>query len=93
MTGWEEREDLPSDLFTKYTFQVGRDFSIVYTVEVGSLSYLDPWDWIGVYEDDFLSLEDYVSFTWASLCRLTAQEKEVRKAQVIIVCFRDFTKF
>ena len=54
----------------------------MYTVEVGSLSYLDPWDWIGVYEDDFLSLEDYVSFTWASLCRLTAQEKEVRTAGV-----------
>ena len=61
---------------------MGRDFSIVYTVEVGSLSYLDPWDWIGVYEEDFLSLEDYVSFTWASLCRLTAQEKEVRNKGV-----------
>ena len=57
---------------------MGHDFSIAYTVEVGSMSYLDPWDWIGVYEADFLSLEDYVSFTWASLCRLTAQEKEVR---------------
>ena len=52
------------------------------------MSYLDAWDWIGVYEEDFLSLEDYVSFTWASLCRLTAQEKEVRNA--IVQFFTDF---
>ena len=61
---------------------MGHDFSIAYTVEVGSTAYLDPWDWIGVYDADFRSLEDYVSFTWASLCRLTAQEKEVRTAGV-----------
>ena len=59
------------------SFQVGLDSSIVYTVEVGTASYLDPWDWIGVFEADFASLEDYVSFTYASICRLTALEKEV----------------
>ena len=69
---------------THLTFQVGHDFAIAYTVEVGSAGYLDPWDWIGVFEADFASLEDYVCFTYASMCRLTAVEKEVGAHQDVV---------
>ena len=55
---------------------MGRAGAIVYTVEIGSAAYLDAWDWIALYKEDFLSLEDYVTFTWASSCRLTGTEKE-----------------
>ena len=26
---------------------------------------IDGWDWIGIYHENFTSLEDYVTFTWA----------------------------
>ena len=62
----------------------------MYTVEVGTASYLDPWDWIGVFEADFDSLEDYVCFTYASMCRLTAVEKEVGALIEILKCCISF---
>ncbi len=57
-----EPNDLPQ-------WHVGEECVIHYTVESGAGIYLDTWDWIALFKDRFTSLEDYVSFTWASGCR------------------------
>ena len=64
---------------------MGNAGEIVYTTEIGSASYLDPWDWIAVFKEDFRSLEDYVTFTWASACRLTGVEKKAFVMESAIV--------
>ena len=50
---------------------VNRDGKISYQIQPQSSGsrLLDSWDWIGLYHEDFTSLDDYTTFTWASPCR------------------------
>ena len=50
---------------------VNRDGKITYQIDPRSSGsrLLNPWDWIGLYHENFTSLDDYTTFTWASACR------------------------
>jgi len=53
----------------------GEDGTVEYTIDTNAGQILDSWDWIGLYHDGFDSLDDYVTFCWASPCRRTGIPK------------------
>jgi len=54
---------------------VNEDAKISYTVEQNAGQILDSWDWIGLYHENFTSLDEYVTFCWSSSCRRTGLPK------------------
>jgi len=54
---------------------VAEDGNFTYMIDLNGGRLLDNWDWIGLYHEDFTSLDDYVTFTWASPCRRTGIPK------------------
>ena len=60
-----KKDNVPQDWF------VNQDGKISYEFDPSSFGsrLFHPWDWIGLYHEDFTSLEDYTTFTWASACR------------------------
>jgi len=64
---------LESDL--DQPWYVAEDGNVSYTVDPNGGQFLDAWDWIGLYHENFTSLDDYVTFCWASPCRRTGVPK------------------
>jgi hypothetical protein len=60
-----KKNNIPQDWF------VNQDGRISYEIDSRSFGsrLLHPWDWIGLFHEDFISLDDYTTFTWASACR------------------------
>jgi len=53
------------------------DCYAVYDVRAGELGHTCKWDWIGLFPSTFCSLNDYVSYNYASPCRRTGVPKAV----------------
>ena len=66
-----KKDNVPQDWF------VNHDGKITYDLEVVAMGsrLLDNWDWIGLYHAEFESLDDYITFTWASACRRPGEMK------------------
>ena len=64
-------EQVPQDWF------VNQDGKISYELDLSAAAsrLLDPWDWIGLYHENFATLDDYTTFTWASICRRPGELK------------------
>merc|ERR1719347_414260 len=54
---------------------VNEDGQFDYNIASNGGQLLDSWDWIGLYHENFTSLDDYVTFCWASSCRRTGLPK------------------
>ena len=57
-------------------WSVNKDGIIQYTLAENGDRYVNPWDWIGLFEEQFTSLEDYITFTWASNCHTKSNFKQ-----------------
>ena len=68
-----KKDNIPQNWF------VNQDGKISYEIDSQSLGsrLLHPWDWIGLYHEEFASLDDYTAFTWASACRRPREIKFV----------------
>ena len=67
----------PSITFeTPERWLIGEDGRISYYINQGQGGPLNSWDWIALYKSNFDSLDDYLTFTWASTCKLTGIAKE-----------------
>ena len=66
-----KKNNIPQDWF------VNQDGKITYDLEATAFGsrLLDHWDWIGLYHEEFESLDDYITFTWASACRRPGEPK------------------
>ena len=66
-----KKNNIPQDWF------VNQDGKITYDLEAMAFGsrLLDQWDWIGLYHEEFESLDDYITFTWASACRRPGEPK------------------
>jgi hypothetical protein len=56
---------------------VNEDRQFSYDLETGAGRFLSTWDWIGLYRENFTSLDDYQGYCWASNCRRTTESKSV----------------
>ena len=60
-----KKDQVPQDWF------VNQDGKISYDIDFRSTGsrLLNSWDWIGLFHENFASLDDYTTFTWSSACR------------------------
>ncbi|XP_040576069.1 phosphatidylinositol 4,5-bisphosphate 5-phosphatase A [Lepeophtheirus salmonis] len=55
---------------------IGKDGMIYYDVIKGvGPTNLGSWDWIALFKAGFTSLQEFITFTWASSCKLTGVTK------------------
>ena len=62
----------------EYHWYANEDRKIFYEIATNAGRLLDPYDWIGLYEKNFSSIEDYKGYVWsAPNARMTSESKEV----------------
>ena len=67
-----------------------KTLTISYEIMEGSDSFVDSWDWIGLYKHSFSSINDYCSFTWASNY---PKNSSIRKCSIRGACFEQQCRY
>lgn len=60
------------------------DRQFYYDVHTNGGRFLSNWDWIGLYKENFTSIEDYKGYAWASTCRRTDLAKTVWMSDTVL---------
>ena len=50
---------------------LNEDRQFYYDVQTNGGRFLSNWDWIGLYNENFTSLDEYKGYAWASSCKRT----------------------
>jgi len=56
---------------------LNEDRQFYYDVQTNGGRFLSNWDWIGLYKENFTSLDEYKGYAWASSCRRADLAKSV----------------
>ena len=63
---------------------VNEDRQFLYELDHNAGRFLGSWDWIGLYREQFTSLDDYHGYAWASNCRRTTEAKKVWMPDTVV---------
>jgi len=63
---------------------LNEDRQFYYDVQTNGGRFLSNWDWIGLYKENFTSLDEYKGYAWASPCRRTDLAKTVWMSDTVL---------